>query len=84
MRWKLLNSIMVICLANSSGAISVTCIERPELRGTMGGGGDRRPPEVIRRLGSSFRRYIISFDLRFLEETYPSSDDIKQSLSQHL
>jgi hypothetical protein len=49
-RWKWSDSMIVNCLASSTGAISSKRIGRPlGTRGMSGAGGERRPPETVRR-----------------------------------
>jgi hypothetical protein len=52
-RWKWSDSIIVNCLASSTGEMSSRRIDRPlGTRGMSGAGGDRRPPDTA-RLGPS-------------------------------
>jgi len=49
-RWKWSDSIIVNCLASSTGEMSKSRIGLPlGTRGTSGAGGDSNPPEAVRR-----------------------------------
>lgn len=82
--WKKVNSRMVSCRASSTGDISVSWSVLPDIRGRRGAGGDRRPPETIRRLpGSSPRRWDVSFAVGMSHRTHSSLDEGHQCPRQH-